>query len=387
MINKIKKLFINGISVQHGGSDTYLRNLLPIICKKFDGEITLLIRTKRSSFFENIDNLKIIKINDELLDTVKKRLFFEHMSIPLLFKKSKADIFWQVDEMLSPGVSLLQKPTISVFHTSPFALTNKINSDGLFYNWYIRMIRKYTGNLTTVPVTVSFHAKAEFSGIYPKARGRFSVIYHGIDTNHFSPATCTNQNNNIKITSPFILSISNRFVWKNYYRLIEAFNLAIMKENLDLDLVIIGESKSKFEDERIRGFINKNGLNERIHIIDYIDQNELPNIYRMAKAYIFPSLVETFGMTILEAMACGVPVACSRWGPIPEIAGDSVLYFNPLDILDISNSIISICTDSDLQNKLISSGLSHVKLFTWEKAANDYLNILGNIEIYQRQIL
>ena len=234
--------------------------------------------------------------------------------------------------------------------------------------------------LAIVPVTVSHHARGELSGLYPFAYEKIKVIYHGIDFNRFKP-----QYNSESILQKkyrigdYILSVSNRHAFKNYYNLIHAYHLLCERYNLKENLVIVGGVKSTREEERIERYIHENNLSGRVHLLDYIDQFQIGSVYQNAKAYVFPSTFETFGFTPLEAMACGIPTACSRFSCIPEICGSAAEYFDPLNIDDMVQAMKTVLFNEDRRKELINLGLRHVKQFSWHSAAVKYHELILNL--------
>jgi len=136
------------------------------------------------------------------------------------------------------------------------------------------------------------------------------------------------------------LSISDKHHHKNFVRLIKAYGILVNRYHINEHLVIIGRVKSLKEEKLLKQIISESKLENRVHLLDHIDQSELPNIYRKASVYVFPSKFETFGFTPLEAMACGAPVACAQCSAMPEICGSNVLYFDPDNEEDIALKVI-----------------------------------------------
>lgn len=374
-----KTILVNAISTRTGGGETFLTNLLPRLVERCQGlQFVLVVRQSRYSLYERLANeIEILVIPESAVSSSVKRLFFDHWQIAALHRRHRFALHFQVDEMLSPLVTWRNVPTVAVFHSTPMVLFGNVTGDGYLFERYARLIRWHTAKFATVPITVSHHAKAEFSGLFPFARERFRVIYHGVDQVHYSPGPQrTNPLSSYGIEPPYLLSVSNRFAWKNYYRLIQAYHKLVADHKIKYDLVLIGKAKLASEEERIASYLAQHDLNGRVHLVDYIEQSALPDVYRGALTYIFPSLRETFGLTLLEAMACGVPVACARWGPLPEVAGDAACYFDPLSVDDMTNAMVQVCQDESLRTELVKRGLEHVRYFTWERAAQQYQKIL-----------
>jgi len=125
-------------------------------------------------------------------------------------------------------------------------------------------------------------------------------------------------------------------------------------------------------------YVTSNKLNNYIFIIDDIDRNYIPVLYQFSELYIFPSYCEVFGLTNLEAMACGAPVITSNSSAIPEICGNAAVYFNPLDPNDIHNKIISTYENSMLKKELVERGKEKILEYSWSNTAKETIRLITN---------
>jgi glycosyltransferase involved in cell wall biosynthesis len=376
------KLLINALSIRSGGSATFLRNLLPILSKILpDWKISLVI-SEISNFSQDfrLRNIECIFIPEGFINSTIKRLYFEHLYMPEVIKKHRTQVFWQVDEMLSPLVSSTGVKTVATFHTTPLVMLEKSTGDSRLFNKYALYLRRHAAKCATIPISVSHHAKAELCGLFHTSGERIKVIYHGVNDSHFSPGKPDETLLKLYgLNRPYILSVSHRYKWKNYYQLVRAHDKFLRTGNEKIDLVLVGEQKSIDEEKKITEYIEANGLNNYVHLVDHVEESQLPTFYRGAHAYIFPSTRETFGLTLLEAMASGVPVGCSHYGPFLEVGGESVNYFDPYNIDDIEQSLIKLCYDQNFRSSLIEKGLNRSKNFTWKKCAEKYSEIFVNL--------
>ncbi len=169
----------------------------------------------------------------------------------------------------------------------------------------------------------------------------------------------------------FIMYVGRPFAHKNLERLIEAF--AIVKQsNPDLHLVLAGKKDviyKKHERET-----NRKGIPD-VHFTGFVSDGELRWLYEHCEAYVFPSLSEGFGLPPLEAMAHGAPVVSSDATCLPEIYGDAAYYFNPTDVEAIAKAISDVLKKPELRKKLIKAGKARVKTFSWERMAEQTLDI------------
>jgi glycosyltransferase involved in cell wall biosynthesis len=175
---------------------------------------------------------------------------------------------------------------------------------------------------------------------------------------------------------PFILSVGTVQPRKNYGRLVEAFHRL---DESDLTLAIAG-GKGWLDDPLYRQ-IEALGLGERVRLLGFVDDADLPALYSAARVFAFPSLYEGFGLPPLEAMACGVPVVASRASSLPEVIGEAGLLVDPLDVEALASALRRALEDEDLRHTLISRGLAQARRFSWAESAQQlrghYTRLLG----------
>ncbi|MHB1457834.1 MAG: glycosyltransferase family 4 protein [Armatimonadota bacterium] len=178
------------------------------------------------------------------------------------------------------------------------------------------------------------------------------------------------------LDKPYFLTLASVDPRKNTKVVIEAFK-ELASTNSDCRLVVVASHDAAAE------MIRQNALEQiasnRIVILAKINDLELQHLYRNSVAFIFASLDEGFGLPPLEAMSCGCPVASSNCASMPEILGDSALYFNPHDKNDISNALTRLLNDSTLREELRKRGLEQTMRYSWSKTAERTLSIYKNL--------
>jgi glycosyltransferase involved in cell wall biosynthesis len=160
--------------------------------------------------------------------------------------------------------------------------------------------------------------------------------------------------------APIVLTVSAKRPHKNLERLLEA--IALLRADPKPVLVAPGY-ETVFEPEL------RKRAGERVRFLGWVEDGELEGLYRAATCFVFPSLAEGFGLPVLEAMVRGVPVACSRIGPLEEVAGDAACYFEPTDVADMARAIESLLADGDLRTRLAEAGRKRAQEFTWARTA------------------
>jgi glycosyltransferase involved in cell wall biosynthesis len=172
----------------------------------------------------------------------------------------------------------------------------------------------------------------------------------------------------------YLLYVGNRNLYKNFIFMTEALAPLLLKYP-GLHLVCAGggaftnEEKEKFKQLNIA---------DRVKYI-FIDDTILAGLYTHARAFIFPSLYEGFGIPTIEAMGCGCPVIASNRSSVPEVGADAALYFNPSDRDEISHAVERVISDDHLQQQLSTKGYERAKAFSWYKTASETLNVYQQI--------
>jgi glycosyltransferase involved in cell wall biosynthesis len=208
------------------------------------------------------------------------------------------------------------------------------------YGWTIRRSR--------IVITISEHARRSIVERYGVNPERVRAIPLAVDPERFRVSGCQPQSS----TEPYLLYPARPWRHKNHARLFDAFAL-LRRERPQLRLVLTGEGDFG---------VLPNGVEAR----GRVSADELVELYRGAAALVFPSLYEGFGMPVVEAMACGCPVASSNVTSLPEVAGNAARLFDPLDPEAIAAAVDEVLRDPA---PWIARGLERAKLFTWDACA------------------
>ncbi|MDD3532254.1 MAG: glycosyltransferase family 1 protein [Candidatus Shapirobacteria bacterium] len=173
-----------------------------------------------------------------------------------------------------------------------------------------------------------------------------------------------------QIKKPYLLYVGSVYPHKNINRLIEAVKIA--KEKLPALSLVIVCSRNVFW-QRLKKTIHSIKADKFVHLTGFVPDEDLALLYREATSFVFPSLMEGFGLPPLEAMASSCPVISSNAACLPEIYGQAALFFNPLNLGDMAEKIISMAGSRKLQNQYRIRGQKKVKEYSWEKMAKKTL--------------
>lgn len=230
-----------------------------------------------------------------------------------------------------------------------------------FQKYYAFLVPKILRRAQHI-VTISNFSKERIIQEYPWTETKINVIYHGI-----SPYFTVSE----EPKSDYILYVGSMNEIKNFQALLKIFLTPEFKTT-PLKMILPGISSFTQETE-ISSLLKKVESANNIEIIDSVSQHDLKIYYQNAKLFVFPSFHESFGFPPLEAMACGTPVIISNVTALPEICGNTALYVDPYSTKDIAEKIQLLLSDTSLQEQYIAKGLTHVKQYTWEKAAKAHI--------------
>ncbi len=231
-------------------------------------------------------------------------------------------------------------------------------------------------------LTVSEASKRDILRFFDVPPDKVSVIYNGIDERFLGPADTKRMDlvrQRYQLDHPFILYVGNIKPHKNIERLIDAFGRARGGGPEHLKLIIIGDELSKYP--ALRQAVHRHKLDKHVRFLGFQPHETLAAFYRLARAFVFPSLYEGFGLPPLEAMACGTPVVTSNVSSLPEIAGRAALLVDPRDTDAIAEGIGRAVNDEALRADLAARGLARAREFSWARSVAKihriYMEVLG----------
>lgn len=215
-------------------------------------------------------------------------------------------------------------------------------------------------------IAVSAAAADHISRLLPIPAERMLVIPEAADPafRAQSEATVEALRQRLRLPWPYALYIGSNKPHKNLVRLVEAWGRL---RQTAVALVIAGAWDRRFPEARQR--VTMLNLEPSVRFIGPVAEADLPALYSGARLFVFPSECEGFGLPVIEAMACGVPVACSTAPSLLEVTGDAALRFAPQDVEAMAAAMRSLLTDAELRADLSRRGLERAAQFSWEATA------------------
>ncbi|MCX6245236.1 MAG: glycosyltransferase family 1 protein [Bacteroidetes bacterium] len=250
-----------------------------------------------------------------------------------------------------------------------------------FGNGYRRLVVPGLIKKSRKIITVSQYERQRISSFFGmKDDPRLTSVYNGV-SEHFHPVTDPGVLGKIKakysLPDDFFFFFGNTDPKKNTRGTIKAFADYITRTGSKSMLVMPDFDRQELD--KIIAETGNESLHDRIKLTGYITNTDLPAIYSQCKVFLYPSLRESFGIPILEAMACGAPVITSNTSSMPEIAGTAAAIADPYNPSEITDRMIALTTDTGYRNQLIEQGFLQSAKFTWRSMAQNVLEIYREI--------
>ncbi len=242
----------------------------------------------------------------------------------------------------------------------------------LYRRWVVNRIFK-SGKII---ITVSKFEEDHILQLFPELINKLHVVYNGVGV-HFKPITdkavLKSTKEKYRLPDHYLMFLGNTDPKKNSENTIVAFAKAMLEAGLDYNLVV-----GDFDREIVAKYLEKAGMADfinRIHFPGYINNTDMPALISMADFYLYPSKRESFGIPVIEAMACGTPVITSNTSSMPEVGGDAAMFVDPFKMEDIKDKIILLAKNEQLKNELREKGLKRARMFSWEESAKNLLKL------------
>jgi len=247
---------------------------------------------------------------------------------------------------------------------------------------YLNWSTSFALNHASKIITVSNFTKEEILSYYPKTKANIiSVVHNGYPEDLFNKSRneeeITAVLNKYNITKPYYLYVGRLEKKKNTSFLVEA--LSIIRSDypqIKEKLVLIGNASYGYDE--VKYAIEEFNLGKEVIMPGWVEEVDMPNIFKGASAFIFPTRHEGFGIPVLQSLACGTVTAVSDIPVLHEVAGEAVVYFDQNDKRAIAEAMVKLVLDKDLQQQLTIKGLEQAKKFSWLTCAQETLAVIEN---------
>lgn len=361
-----KKIMIDFRNIcDMNGFSSYLKMILKAI--QVQNNIFYLLVNENAKSFQFVDYVDLNKIK---LVYVKSKSFslFSNIEIPLIISKNKIDIYHATNfniPIFVPKSCYL----ISTIHDIIPIKYKQLHKRSYFVNLYLDIMFRLCTKLSNKILTVSNYSKSEIKDFLKVNENNIKVIYNCYEEKNIS--FNYKKNNDKKI----LLFVGTNFEHKNILSVVKAIKI-LKDQNINVFFNIAGEKK--MYTGIIEKYIKKNSLENNVRIFGKVTDEELNELYKSADYYVYPSLVEGFGIPLLEAMNYGLPIISSNRTCLPEVVGEAGILIEPTPE-NFAASIEKLIKNPKLANDLVNLGYKQIKKFSQENF-NYKLNKIYNYE-------
>jgi len=363
----------HAIGARQGGNETYIRNLIKSLAE-IDGEnrYTIYLANApaadqwREGFTNQHKNFSV-RLLPPPTPLVRVPVFLAYE----LFRRP-VDVL-HVQYTAPPFCRI---PVVATIHDLAFErMPETFTRRGSFQ---LKLTVRRTAKKAARIATVSEYSRQDLLSIYNLPPEKVVVTYNGIES-HFTPhPPVPNETEEIRgrfgIARDFLLAVGSLQPRKNLVRLIRAYaKLRSEREDFTQQLVIVG--RKLWLTHEIFDEVKRQRWADDVILTGYVADEDLPALYRAARAFVYPSLFEGFGLPPLEAMACGTPVVTSGVSSLPEVTGAAAMLIDPNDDRALANALIEIVNNERLRAELREKGIAQAKKFTWRDAAEKTLKL------------
>jgi glycosyltransferase involved in cell wall biosynthesis len=352
-----------------------LRGLIPF-CQEH--EFTLFVLEKDLPLFEFAKaNMRLVSVPEAFRPPVKD-IWWHQTQLPRIAPRLQLEVL----HIPSYRRLLWRRPCAllaTIHDLAPFRLPKKYDWKRMLYG---RVIARRLARRQDAIVAISQNTARDIETFFHIPPNRIQVVYNGIEHDRFCPGSKDDAVELAKsrygLNRPFFLYVARlEHPGKNHVRLISAFEEFKAATHSDWLLAFAGSNWHGAD--VIEDAIRRSPFAADIRQLGFVPDPELPELYRAADVFVYPSLYEGFGLPPLEAMACGCPVIASARGSLGEILGDAAAIVEPEDIHPIAKQLYVLATDAGVRNRLRAAGLAQAQKFNWQKTATEMLSVYAHL--------
>ncbi|MFZ4680975.1 MAG: glycosyltransferase family 4 protein [Terrimicrobiaceae bacterium] len=360
--------------IQRGksGVATYVGGLLKgMAAIGWPVEITLFgLDEDREWFAPWLTHCEWVGVPEQVRPAVKN-IFWHQTALPGLLRRQGCDVLHIPSYrriVAAPGIPQV----VTIHDLAPFRLAGKYDRLRMFYG---RQVVKRLARRATEVTAVSEATAADIREFFDIPPERLSVIYNGIEHGRFFSLPPEEVRRRLPVTAdwkePWWIYVARlEYPGKNHLRLLSAFEAVCAADPSSAARLVLAGADWHGAGE-IHQAIASSPVRDRIHCAGFVPDEDLPAWYSGARALVFPSLFEGFGLPPLEAMACGCPVLSSDRGSLLEVTGGAAEIFDPENTGAIAAAMQNLLASADHQNALRQAGLARAGRFRWESCAKE----------------
>ena len=374
------KIAINALPAKVGAGPTFYRSFLPALAAiDTKNEYLVLVARDQQDLFPIPEPFRRVVVDAP--NGYAARFVWEQLALPFLLRKLGVDLLYNQANTVSLFAPCRKVMVITGANqysrlSFPQTLAYKIKQFAL------RLVTAASARVTEKVIFISENSRRLIQQRLRLPDERTAVVYYA-----WEPWTADEWR---PPEDDYILMVSLLWPHKNLERLMRAFDLLVERHGYKGSLVLAGGASTPSYFKLLQQLRDELKHGDRIVFTDWLSREQLAGYYRHARAFVFPSLEETFGLPLVEAMGFGLPIAASDaslarnappcFNPFPELSGDAAIYFDPFDADDICAAMQRLLADEALRTQLSARARERVGRFTWEAAARGTAQVFAELD-------
>lgn len=350
-----------------GGTEIYLRNLLRAVAG-LDAANQYVVFTNRETGSDLLPDAPNFEWAPQAVPGAFRpaRILWEQVALPFAVRRHRLDV------LFNPGFTsplACPRPCVTVFHD----LQHKRHPE--YFRWFELPFWRFflwsSAHQARVLIAVSEATRGDLHRYYRLNPAKVRVVPHGVEEEFFALAAARTP-----VDRPYLLCVSTLHPHKNVDTLLAAF-AEFHRDRPEYRLVVVG--LRGFHARQVEQQVARLRLEESVALPGWVSREQLFAYYRDASGFVFPSRFEGFGMPLLEALAAGLPSACSGIEPLRSLAGGAALQFDPDSVPSIREALDRLTGDPGLRQGLAEAGPRRAREFSWRQTARLTLDALGAV--------
>ena len=329
---------------------------------------------------EETDNFRIVRLNGGIYP------LWEQFALPKAAKAAGCQILHCTSNTAPIFTSIPLVVTLHDIIYMESSYLKILRGPGSWYQKFGNLYRKLfiprIVKKSTKIITVSHFEKNRIGNFFDLGQdSRLVAVYNGV-SEHFKPVTDQAELQRVKekyhLPDRYFFFLGNTDPKKNTKGTLKAFSDFLKQTGSDLKMVMLDYDRQELE--KLLDDIGDKGLIDKIVLTGYVVNTDLPAIYCQCELFLYPSLRESFGIPMLEAMACGAPVITSNTSSMPEVAGEATMIIDPFRPEEITAAMIRIIADKEVRESMIEKGFKQAAAFSWKGMAENVLSLYNQME-------
>ncbi len=365
------------LTVRNSGVGQYINNMVSSLLSLSADQFIIYFScgNKRTEWLALMN--VVLKETPYYKEQVILRNLYELFYFGLEIRKDSLSLLWSPDTKAPLKIPTNIPFVVTVHDLAIFREPETYQYSRVIY-W--RKLFKRAIHKASCVVAISHTTRNDLIELMNVSPQKIKVIYNGVnpffriidDINFLEQVS-----QKYCLPKKFLLFVGLFSPRKNIAGILRAFSILKNKYQIPHQLVMVGEKGWLYQDDL--KLVHSLDLEKKVFFTGYVEDEDLPAVYNLADAFIFPSLYEGFGLPVLEAMACGTPVVTSNISALPEVVGPAGILVNPHNHEEIASGVYRLLSDRKLSSELVKAGLERSRQFTWENAAREMLMVFREL--------